>query len=471
VKRHPEFIVELAGRAVVIFGVVVAVLSTGTDVSSGWAGVVALACLFAVHVSVASRSAALYALGPAAAVARGTALGMLGGAAIVALLDGPTLGADRIVLCALLVWPLVTLWEAAFERWWASKRRVLVVGTTPIAAELVRSLAESPSTRFEAIGVVDDGSSAEVGWSVPVLGQVDDLPEIISRERPALVVVALERNRPTAFGYLLDSAEAGFRVVEAPQFFEHAFGRVPVGDVTRAWFMSVLHLYQGRYSSAVKRVFDVIVALALLVVTLPLLPLLALGVRLSRGPLIIRQVRVGEHGRLFTMLKFRTMRFDAEDPGQALWAREEDPRVTTVGRLMRRFRLDEIPQLWNVMRGDMAIVGPRPERPEFMEFLEHRVPFWTRRHLVKPGITGWAQVRRGYTSDAQGSMEKLSYDLWYLRHRSILVDVVICLQTIGVLLNGSTFEPRRPVVDPDAEAAPEATWPAEAVASGSTRNS
>jgi len=470
VKRHREFIIDFAGRAVVIFSVVTAVLTTGTDISSEWAAVVALACLFAVHVSVASRSAELYALGPEAAVARGTALGMLGGAAVVALLNGPSLGADRLVLCALLVWLLVGLWEAAFERWWAPKRRVLVVGTTPVAAELVRSLSDSPNTRFEAIGVVDDGSGGELGWSVPVLGTVDDLPAIIAEEQPALVVVALERNRPTAFGYLLESAEAGFRVVEAAQFFEHAFGRVPVGEVTRAWFMSVLHLYQRSYSRAAKRVFDVVLALAILVVTLPLLPLLALGVRSSRGPLIIRQVRVGENGRFFTMLKFRTMRADAEEPGQALWAREEDPRVTTVGRFMRRFRLDEIPQLWNVLRGEMAIVGPRPERPEFMEFLEHRVPFWTRRHLVKPGITGWAQLRRGYTADAQGSMDKLSYDLWYLRHRSILVDVVICVQTIGVLLNGTTFEPTQPV-DPDAEATPEATtWPAQAVASGSTRN-
>jgi exopolysaccharide biosynthesis polyprenyl glycosylphosphotransferase len=462
--------IELAGRAVIVFGVVGAVLITG-GVPAVWVALVAATCLFSLHVAVSSRSAELYVLGPLAAVARGTAFGMVAAAALVFLLGGPHLHAGQVVFCALLVWTLVGIWETVYARWWASRRRVLVVGTTRIAAELLRTLADDRSSRFAAVGIVDDRSADGAAWPVPVLGTVDELPAIIARERPEIVVVALERNRPTTFGYLLDSAEAGFRVVEAAQFFEHAFGRVPIGDVTRAWFMSVLHLYQRPYSKAVKRAFDIAVALAILLVMLPLLPFLLLAVRSSRGPLIIRQVRVGENGRPFTMLKFRTMRIDAEEPGQAVWAQARDPRVTAPGRIMRRFRLDETPQLWNVLRGDMAIVGPRPERPEFMEFLEHRVPFWTRRHLVKPGITGWAQVRRGYTADAQGSIEKLSYDLWYLRHRGILVDTVICLQTIGVLVSGSVFEePRRPATEPDATAWQPASAGQAVAGAASTRN-
>src|SRR5262249_29277242 len=155
----------------------------------------------------------------------------------------------------------------------------------------------------------------------------------------------------------------------------------------------------------------------------------------------------------------RTMRTNAEEAGQAIWAQASDPRVTRVGRLLRRLRLDEIPQLWNVIKGDMSIVGPRPERPEFMQFLEQRGPFLPHRQLVKPGITGWAQVRRGYTSDADGSVDKLSYDLWYLRHRSVFVDIAICLMTFNVLLRGTPEGRVAPRVDSNvAPAEPLPAW-------------
>jgi lipopolysaccharide/colanic/teichoic acid biosynthesis glycosyltransferase len=201
--------------------------------------------------------------------------------------------------------------------------------------------------------------------------------------------------------------------------------------------MSVLHLYQRPYTRFAKRTFDIVVASIGLSLTDPLLPVLALLVKLSKGPLIYSQTRLGEAGRHFTIYKFRTMRDDAEDPGRALWAEERDPRITPVGRFMRRTRLDELPQLVNVLRGEMSIVGPRPERPEFVELLEVEVPFWNRRHLVKPGITGWAQVSCGYASDAEGTVRKLSYDLWYLRHRSLAVDLGICAKTLRALVSGA----------------------------------
>ena len=298
------------------------------------------------------------------------------------------------------------------------------------------------------------------------MGDISALSEIIHEQRPGIIVVAVERNRPAIFEPLLEGADAGFRVVEAAQFSEHAFGRVPVRDIQRAWFMSVLHLYQRPYSRRLaKRLFDIVIATAGLLLTLPLLPLLILFVRLSPGPAILRQVRIGEFGQPFTMFKFRTMRQNAEQSGQALWAQERDPRVTRVGRIMRSVRLDEIPQLWNVIRGDMSIVGPRPERPEFMQFLEQRVPFWSHRQLVKPGITGWAQIRRGYTADAEGSIDKLSYDLWYLRHRSIVVDVAICLRTLGVLATGMLGMPEnRTNPAPGIAAAPPSGEPVRTLA-------
>ncbi len=211
---------------------------------------------------------------------------------------------------------------------------------------------------------------------------------------------------------------------------------MPVQLLNQSWFMNVLHLYGKPYSRVAKRVFDIVVASFGLLVTAPLLPILAFVVSRTPGPVVFRQVRLGEGGIPFTILKFRTMRQDAEAAG-AVWASEQDPRVTRTGAFMRKTRLDELPQLWNVLRGEMSIVGPRPERPEFMAELQEAVPFWSRRHLVKPGITGWAQVRRGYTSDADGTAEKLAYDLWYLRHRSLVLDLAICVKTFTTLVTGS----------------------------------
>src|SRR4029450_5714729 len=156
--------------------------------------------------------------------------------------------------------------------------------------------------------------------------------------------------------------------------------------------------------------------------------------RQTRQPIIYRQILVGEVGRPFTIYKFRTMRPDAEEPGEAAYAQEDDPRVTSVGRFLRKTHLDELPQLWVVLKGDMSVVGPRPERPEFIPMLEEAVPFFTRRLLVKPGITGWAQLRRDYASDLEGAADKLSYDLWYVRHRNVIVDLAICAKTLSTLL-------------------------------------
>ncbi len=203
--------------------------------------------------------------------------------------------------------------------------------------------------------------------------------------------------------------------------------------MTDAWFMSILHLYQRSYSRRSKRAFDIVVSLLGILLTAPLFPLIALLVHRTKGPIFYRQTRLGEQGRPFTILKFRTMRTDAETNG-AVWAQEFDPRMTNVGRLLRASRLDELPQLINVLRGEMSIVGPRPERPEFLSMLEQSIPFWSRRHLLRPGITGWAQLRAGYTADSRATEEKLSYDLWYLRHQSLVVDALICARTIPSLL-------------------------------------
>ncbi len=248
------------------------------------------------------------------------------------------------------------------------------------------------------------------------------------------MILTDERVSSWAVDPLLDLAPIGFRVVGVSHFVEHALGRVPLRHLTPAWFMSMLHLRQKPYTRLAKRAFDLVVSSAGLLLAAPLFPFLVLLVRTTPGPIIYRQTRLGEGGRHFTIFKLRTMRVDAEDDGSPRFAQEHDSRITWVGHFLRQTHLDELPQLWNVLRGEMSVVGPRPERPEFVDLLERSVPFWTRRLLVKPGITGWAQLRCGYAFDSSSAAEKLSYDLWYLRNRNLVVDLAICAKTVSALL-------------------------------------
>ncbi|HZP73287.1 MAG TPA: sugar transferase [Gaiellaceae bacterium] len=339
------------------------------------------------------------------------------------------------LVMALLVFSLIFGLEGAKARLAELRARVLVVGGGKATQDLLEVLAREPEQPFRVIGVVDETTFETMG-GVQVLGQVSHLRDVLEDHTPDLVVVAAERGRPEIFAGLAEGAELGFRVVGLPEFYEHAFARVPIRGMTDAWFMSILHLYQRSYPRLVKRSFDLVVAGLGLLLTAPLFPLIALLARTDGGPIFYRQVRLGEHGQLFTILKFRSMRTDAEQFG-AVWAEESDPRITALGRVLRRTRLDELPQLLNVVRGDMSIVGPRPERPEFLEMLEEAVPFWSRRHLLRPGITGWAQLRSGYAADSFETEEKLAHDLWYLRHQSLLVDLVICGRTLPALFLGS----------------------------------
>ncbi|HEX2495763.1 MAG TPA: sugar transferase, partial [Gaiellaceae bacterium] len=322
----------------------------------------------------------------------------------------------------------VTIWEMIAERV-VAKRRVLVVGGSTSAAEIADAIEFEGHTPFAVVGVVTDEPD-----DTARLGSVAELSRVIDEQRPDLIVLSAAETSAKALDRLLAAPTDGFKVVGLAHFFEHAFGRVPLRDLPPSWFMSVLHLRRPTYTRFAKRTFDVICASIALTLTAPLWPVIAILVRLTPGPIIYRQTRVGEGGRHFTMLKFRTMRSDAE-MGEAAYAAVGDPRVTRVGRVLRMTHLDELPQLWNVLRGDMSVVGPRPERPEFIPMLEEAVPFFSRRLLIKPGVTGWAQLRADYSSDAKGAADKLSYDLWYLRHRNLVVDLAICAKTfLAVLL-------------------------------------
>ena len=366
------------------------------------------------------------------------AAGALGGAGIESTIGFwlPPAVPDFSVVIAMtaLVFALVLAIELARTRIAVLRSRVLLVGGGEGGQELVRLLEQERRGRFSVLGVVDrEAEASAMAAGIPWLGEVSSLQQVVEESGPDLVVVATERGRPEVFSQLANVGEPRFRVVGLPEFYEHAFGRVPVRTVTDAWFMSVFHLYQRSYTRVAKRTFDLVAALIILLATAPLFPLIALLVRCTGRPVFFRQTRLGEAGRPFVILKFRTMRQDAEAAG-AVWAAESDPRITRVGMILRRTRLDEVPQLLNVLRGEMAIVGPRPERPEFQEYLEAEVPFWSRRSLLKPGITGWAQLRSGYAADARDTEEKLAHDLWYLRHQSLMVDLLICARTIPSLL-------------------------------------
>jgi exopolysaccharide biosynthesis polyprenyl glycosylphosphotransferase len=421
----------LGGRALLIWLPVFVLLrqSTPNGAHAALAATVIAAVWF---LALRAALGTYFTLGPAFASAVGTFSGLVAASAIDLWLPVLDLDALGLAETAFAVFVLSAIWEHVVRS--IAKRRVLIVGTGGCASEVLQELdGRDGATPFKMLGVVGEGSDERLG-EVPRLGPFDQLSEIVQAQRPDIVILTDARVSAWAVDPLLDLAPVGFRVVPAAHFVEHALGRVPLRELTPAWFMSMLHLRQKPYTRLAKRSFDLVVAATALLLALPLLVALATLVRLTRGPVVYRQTRVGEGGRHFTMLKLRTMRPDAEDQGLPRFAQVADARVTHIGRLLRQTHLDELPQLWNVLRGEMSIVGPRPERPEFVDLLERTVPFWTRRLLVKPGITGWAQLRCGYAYDAESAAEKLSYDLWYLRNRNVVVDLAICVKTVSTLL-------------------------------------
>jgi exopolysaccharide biosynthesis polyprenyl glycosylphosphotransferase len=425
--------VSEAGRALLVW--VPVYMLSADEYSSQWQAVAA-ASFVAVVWLAALRSAfgaVHFTLGPAIRAAFGTITGLVVVSAFALWMPGLQLPPSTLAAAAISVFVLTTIWEAVCQRVIA-KRRVLIVGTQNVAAAVVDGLARAGRTPFIVLGMVDDAVSSNEVSGAPLLGPVAELSAVVESRRPDLIVLADVEGSPEALDRLLASPSRGFRVVGMAHFFEHAFGRVPLAQLGPGWFMSILHLRQRPYTRFAKRSFDVVGASVGLLVAAPLMLVIALLVRATGAPVIYRQTRVGAGGKHFTMYKFRTMRCDAEEAGRPIFAEERDPRVTRLGRVLRTTHLDELPQLWVVLKGDMSIVGPRPERPEFIPMLEEAVRFFNRRLLIKPGVTGWAQLRADYASDCDGAAEKLSYDLWYLRHRNLAVDLAICAKTFTSVL-------------------------------------
>jgi sugar transferase (PEP-CTERM system associated) len=331
-------------------------------------------------------------------------------------------------------------WRIAFDRLCANphlEERLLIVGTGTLARGVTAQIRAQRDFGYRIVGCVEDVDSACDGLDVPVLGATSDLPALVERHRIDRIVVGLsDRRRHMPIQQLLKAKLAGVRVEDAATTYERITGKIFTEGLTPSWLVFSDGFRASRGTRFIKRASDVLLAFAGLVLAAPLMLLTAIAVRLdSRGPILYRQERVGQHGRTFTLYKFRSMRADAEQSGP-VWAKDNDNRVTRVGRFIRLTRLDEMPQLWNVLRGEMSFVGPRPERPFFVEQLTAVIPFYEERHVVKPGVTGWAQVKYRYGSSVEDAMEKLRYDLYYIKHLSNIFDLTIFVDTVKVIVSG-----------------------------------
>jgi len=318
--------------------------------------------------------------------------------------------------------------------------RVLVLGTGPEAKLVEASLASTHPAGMRIVGFYPlENLSRTLVSSRRIIANTGPLEATVKGLGVDEIIVAVREQRGGVLPLraLLDCRLSGVRVTDLARFFERVHGKVPIELLKVSWLIYGDGYRQGWLRTVVKRAFDIAVALLLLLISLPIMLVTAMLIALeSRGPVIYRQVRVGRRGACFTLLKFRSMSQHAEREGKPAWASVNDDRITRIGRLIRRSRIDELPQLINVLKGEMSFFGPRPERPEFVDMLTQQIPFYAVRHSVKPGITGWAQVRYSYGATVEQAMRKLEYDLYYVKNHTLVLDLLILAATVRVVLMG-----------------------------------
>ena len=351
------------------------------------------------------------------------------------------LGRGIVMIAAILITVVVIGWRIAlswFARQVGPRERLLLVGTSAAGIALAKELHRRQELGIQIVGFVDN-DPARVGESLfnpAVIGTIDDIPEIVrSRSIDRVVVSLADARGKLPMEKLLEMRTAGVTFHHMASVYEEYTGKIAVENLRPSWLIFSSGFRKSLWREAVKRAIDVVASLVALIVFSPVVLLLCGLVRLtSPGAALYSQSRVGLQGKLFTVYKLRSMRADAEAGTGAVWAKRGDTRVTPLGRFMRRSRLDELPQLWNVLRGDMSLVGPRPERPEFVQDLEVQIPFYGQRHVVKPGLTGWAQVRYTYGASVEDAMEKLQFDLFYIKNFSISLDLFIIFETVKTVV-------------------------------------
>jgi sugar transferase (PEP-CTERM system associated) len=355
----------------------------------------------------------------------------------------PSLNIGNGIFVSSLVIFLIAIiaWRLLFNRLaYASnlEERVLIVGSGATARTLARQIQHQHDFGYRVVGYVNDQPGGQGVLNPATLGAAEDIPRIVRDYDVDRIVVALsDRRGHLPIAELLEAKLSGIQVEDATTTYERLTGKILIDDLKPSWLIFSDGFVISRWTRFVKRAFDLLLGSVGFLLAAPLTLLSALAVYLdSEGPILYCQERVGENGRLFTVYKFRSMRVDAEKAGTPMWARQDDDRVTRVGRIIRKTRLDELPQLWNVLRGDMSFVGPRPERAYFVEQLSAEIPFYQQRHAVKPGLTGWAQIKYQYGSSVEDAMEKLRYDLYYIKHLSIALDLSIVFDTVKVIIFG-----------------------------------
>jgi len=355
--------------------------------------------------------------------------------------DEPQVAALLALECAVVVPLVVAAWRwfsMRYNVFNAMRERVLILGTGETARKVCRWIVADHSTEYGVIGFADD-SEARLGTIMAMGARIQtghDNLAAFCLPRVDRVIVALDEKRGLLpVRQLMELRLRGIEIEEATTFFERISGKIAVETMLPSWLIYSEGFKATRMRTVLKRAGDLFLSIVLLVFTVPLMLLAALAVRLdSAGAILFRQDRQGMDGKNFQVLKFRSMKHGAERKSGPTWATKYDPRITRVGRILRKLRIDELPQLFNVLRGEMSFVGPRPEREHFVRQLEQTIPYFGLRMAVRPGITGWAQVQHGYADSTEDAVEKLKYDLYYIKNGNLMLDMWIVLKTIGVVL-------------------------------------
>jgi sugar transferase (PEP-CTERM system associated) len=343
-----------------------------------------------------------------------------------------------IASLSLLVWRL--LFEFYITRI-APKENILIVGTGEVAQQIGEEVRNSERLGFQLVGFINPLQGKEpssAAREAKILGNPSQMKRIIEEHEVRKVVVAItERRGEYPIKEMLDLRVSGCPIVEWPGFFEKLSGRIPIDSLAPSFFIFNEGFRKSKFLLMFRRIVSSIVAGAALLLISPLFLVIAILIKIdSPGPVLYSQIRVGEHGRPIRIYKFRSMRDDAEVNGDAVWAVKDDPRITRVGNFLRKSRIDELPQLFNVMIGELEFVGPRPERPEFVAKLQEQIPYYALRHTVKPGLTGWAQVMFHYSGTIDESKQKLQYDLFYIKNMSLKLDLLILFHTLKIVILG-----------------------------------
>jgi len=345
---------------------------------------------------------------------------------------------DVVIFGLLFLW-----WRRGFNKITLNKKfleNTALIGSSPELFNLAQEINQNPHYGLKAIAILkttkDNQNSFNRNFAILKIENIDIKNFILENKIKKIVIDESIRSYPNKISQLYDSLNLKVTIFDLPSFAEKFTGKILISTIGQMWFLENIKENDKRLYEIIKRLMDIVLAGLLLIISLPFLPIIYLAIKLSSpGSGFFMQQRTGKDGKKFMAVKFRTMYQNAEQTGPQ-WAQPNDPRITGIGKFLRKTRIDEIPQLINVLRGEMSLIGPRPERPEFIEKLKEKIPFYEARLLVKPGITGWAQINFPYGASEQDAFEKLQYDLYYIKNRSLVLDISILLRTIKTVLSG-----------------------------------